>query len=129
MSKMQTYFRVQSGDRDVNELLDPAEQRSRLWTSGARFDDDAYTEHDRVGISVCDSRETLAAYLADAGAGIPYGAPGWVLVELTGDISDDQPLDAQAGELLIHPTSIINVEVIPADFFDMIGDFYDAIGA
>ncbi len=127
MSEMQSFFRVQSGDRDVNDLLDPAEQRSRLWTSGVRFDDDAHTDRDRDGISVCDSRESLAAYLADAGAGIPYGLPGWVLVELTGDICTARPLDAEHGEYLIRPTRIISCAPIDEEFFELIGAAYDTV--
>lgn len=117
----QTYFRVQPGDRDARQLLDVEEQVSRAW---GRAEDDPRTT--RTGVSVCDSRETLAQYLATVGQGIPYGLPGWVLVELCGDHSTDQPLDAEFGEYLIHPTEIVSVALIDDEFFDMIGDFYDA---
>lgn len=113
----QTWFRVQSGD----------EQISRIWAGGERFDDDAHTSRDRHGISVCASREDLAAYLAGPGAGIPYGSAGWVIVELTGYHSDDAPLDREDGEQLIHPTEIISVTEIDDNFFDMIGAAYDAL--
>lgn len=118
----QTYFRVQSGERNVTELLDPAEQTSSAWHHH-HLDNPATT---RQGVSVCGSREELAKYLATTGAGIPYGGEGWVLVELAGDISDDRPLDFEDGEYLVHPTEIISAQPIPDDFFDMIGAAYDA---
>ncbi|GAA2644483.1 hypothetical protein GCM10010399_92980 [Dactylosporangium fulvum] len=117
----QTYFRVQSGDRPASDLLDAEQQISRAW--GKDHLEDRGT--DRVGVSVCATREELAQYLATYGAGIPYGMPGWVLVELRGDISDDQPLDSEGGELLVHPTEIMSVAAIDDEFFDLIGAAYD----
>jgi len=116
----QPYFRVQSGDRPTADLLS-AGQISAAWGKDHLEDRDT----DRSGVSVCSSREELATYLATYGAGIPYGLPGWVLVELTGDIGDDQPLDAEGGEVLVHPTAIIAVTEIDDEFFDMIGAAYD----
>jgi hypothetical protein len=113
-----SYYRVQSPDRNAADLLDATFQTSDAWHR------DDLT---RNGVSVCDSRETLAAYLAFAGSGIPYGSPGWVLVELDGTPSADQPLDAEYGELLVHPTRIISVAPIDDEFFDLIGAAYDAL--
>lgn len=121
----QTYFRVQSGDRDVSDLLDAEQQTSSAW--GKWHLEDRST--DREGVSVCDSRESLATYLATYGAGIPFGLPGWVLVELRGEISDDQPLDAEGGEFLVHPTEIVSCAPIDDDFFAMISNAYDMTGA
>lgn len=118
----ETYYRVQSGDRDTNDLLDPAYQISQAW--GHEHLDDRRT--DRAGVSVCDSREALAAYLAGPGQGIPFGSGGWVLVELRGVRSDDQPLDAEHGEYLIHPTEIVTVAQIDDEFLELIGAAYDA---
>lgn len=117
----QTYFRVQSGERDASYLLNADEQTSSAWHHH-HLDNPATTRH---GVSVCASREELAQYLATYGEGIPFGSKGWVLVELTGDISDDQPLDAEGGELLVHPTEIVSVALIDDEFFEMIGDAYD----
>ncbi|TDC63866.1 hypothetical protein E1258_09470 [Micromonospora sp. KC207] len=114
---MTTYFRVQDGIFDPALLLDADCQTSRAW---------GRDDLDRVGVSVCASREELATYLATLGSGIPYGSGGWVLIELTGDLSDDTPLDADHGEILIHPTQIISVNPIDDDFFDLIGTAYDA---
>lgn len=113
----QTYFRVQAGDRNIRDLLDPAGQVSRAWHRDDR---------DKFGVSVCASRQDLARYLATAGAGIPFGAKGWVLVELAGDIAADQPLDFQDGELLIHPTAILAAAEIDDDFFGLVGDLYES---
>lgn len=120
----QTYFRVQSGDRPAADLL-TAGQVSMAW--GRDHLEDRAT--DRSGVSVCRTREELAAYLATYGAGIPYGQPGWVLVELCGEISDDQPLDAEGGEVLVHPTEVVAVAEIDDEMFDLIGDAYDAAAA
>lgn len=121
----QTYFRVQSGADNPADLLVAENQLSRAWHE--HHLDNAPTT--RTGVSVCATREALAGYLATYGQGIPFGLPGWVLVELRGDISDDQPLDAEGGELLIHPTEIVNVGPIDAAFFDLIGDALDAMEA
>ncbi|MFI2667565.1 hypothetical protein [Micromonospora carbonacea] len=114
-----TYFRIQTADRNPSELLNPEHQTSGNW-------------HDieslaRIGVSVCDSRESLAAYLAQSG--IPYGSGEWVIVELRGDLSDDDPCDAEYGELLIHPTEIVSVSPMGDEFLDLIGAAYDLIGA
>lgn len=115
-----SFYRVQPGDRDIMD----GPQTSRAWH---RNDDEAQPT-DRAGVSVCGSLEELAVYLATFGDGIPYGSPGWVLVELRGEVSDDQPLDGEGGELLVHPVEVVSAEVIPDEFFDMIGAAYDALG-
>lgn len=114
-----TYYRIQTADRDVNDLLNPANHVSYHWNN---IDNEQYT---RRGVSVCESREDLAAYLA--GCGIPYGDGDWVIVELDGEISDDTPYDAEFGEVLIHPTEIVSVGPLDDEFFDLIGAAYDAM--
>lgn len=118
-----TYFRVQAGDRDVTGLLAPDVQ-SRAW-GHEHLEDDGTT---RNGVSVCESRDALAAYLATRGEGIEFGCAGWVLVELRGEISADQPLDADAGELLIYPTEIVKVALIDDELFEKIGNAYEQLG-
>jgi hypothetical protein len=113
----QTYFRVQPGDRDI---LD-GPQTSRAW----HRDETEAQPTDRAGVSACNSLAELAGYLATRGDGIPYGGPGWVLVEFAGELSDDQPLDFEDGEVLVHPTAIVSVESIPDAFFEMIGAAWD----
>lgn len=113
----QTHYRVQPGDRPVETLLATEAQISSAWHR-----DDL----DRSGISVCESRQELAGYLATVGEGIPYGQGGWVLVELEGAESGDTPLDAEHGEILIHPTRIVAITSLDEDakFWDMIGTAY-----
>jgi 8-oxo-dGTP pyrophosphatase MutT (NUDIX family) len=117
-----TYFRVQSGARDVTDLLDPAEQTSHAW--GHEHLEDRTT--DRAGISACTSREQLAQYLGTYGQGIPFGGDDFVIVEMRGHRSDDQPLDAEGGEVLMHPTEIVSVKPLDEEFFEMIGTAWDA---
>lgn len=108
MSEMRTYFRVQSADRDVNELLDPEYQFSHAWSGIGR--------HDRVGVSVCDSIDDLALYLAShLGCGLPV-REGWVIVELVGDpVEDARPVDPEF-ETLVRPTAIVNVTAVDEAF-------------
>jgi len=117
-----TWYRIQTADRDVTDLLDPEQQVSYSWTSD---------EESRVGVSVCESLESLAAYLAsEPGSGIPFGAGEWVIVELTADReSYDTPMDAAYGEHLVHPVAITSVAPLDDAFFDMIGAAYDALAA
>lgn len=115
---MTSYFRTQAADRDPAQLLDPANQVSYHWNN---IDSAEYT---RTGVSVCASREDLAAYLAHSG--IPYGAGEWVIVELNGNTSDDTPYDAASGELLIHPSKIVSVSPMDDAFFALIDAAYDA---
>lgn len=114
-----SFFRIQPADSDPRELLNPRNQFSHAWHE---YDD----RTTRNGVSVCGSRESLACYLATVGAGIPYGDGEWLLIELTGYFSDDQPLDAEFGEYLIHPTEIISAAPIDDEFWEMIGAAHDA---
>lgn len=116
-----SWYRAQSADRDPADLLNPDLQVSYSWVPGGDADDAATT---RRGVSVCDSLEELAAYLAGPGEGIGYGDGDWVIVEMTGDQSDDEPLDA--GEYLVHPDTIVSVQPMDDHFFAMISAAYDA---
>jgi len=114
-----SYYRIQSAGRDVQELLDVEAQTSEAWNGRE--------ELTRSGVSVCDSLESLAAYLAGAGSGIPYGVGEWVIVELAADRhSADIPCDAADGERLVYPTAIVSVRPMDDEFFDLIGAAYDA---
>ena len=114
---MTTYFRVQPGN-DPSYLLDPEAQVSEQWGG----------TDTREGVSVCESREDLAIYLATAGQGIPYGSGGWVLVELEGDELAQRGLDWEHGEILVRPTRIVAVTSLDDDeeMWDMISAAYDA---
>ncbi|MET7395635.1 hypothetical protein ABZS66_19305 [Dactylosporangium sp. NPDC005572] len=115
----ETYFRIQTADRDPADLLDPEHQISGHWSN--------IESMDRPGVSVCASREDLARYLA--GAGIPFGVGEWVLVELRGERSDVADYDAAFGALLVHPTEIVAVAPLDDEFYDLVGAAYDAMVA
>jgi hypothetical protein len=106
-----TFYRVQSADRDTAELLDPTGQFSRTWGAGRT----------NVGVSVCDTLEDLAEYLAShLGCGIPVQAATWVIVELSGNvIPGSAPVDPEF-ESLIIPTEIVRVRPVDDEFMAMI---------
>lgn len=110
-----SYYRIQDADRDVTALLDPAQQLSYSWNNEERV---------RIGISVCDSIEALATYLAQTG--IQWGEQS-VIVEVEGTTARDEDEDAHLGALLVHPTRIVSVTPVTDTFFDMVGAAYDAL--
>jgi hypothetical protein len=112
-----TFYRVQPADRDIMD----GPQTSRAW----HRDETEAQPTDRAGVSACRSLGDLAEYLATRGEGIPYGLPGWVLVAFVGEVAEQQPLDFEAGEVLVHPTDIVTCEPIPDSFFEMIGAAWD----
>lgn len=73
----------------------------------------------RAGKSVCDSPEELAEYLANSG--VEFKAD-WVLIELEGELSDEEDEDAQFGCTLIHPTEIVST----TDFDTFLDEHFDA---
>ena len=113
------YYRIQTADRDVADLLDPEQQWSYSWCDEER--------EPRHGVSVCDSIEALATYLAQCG--IPYGDGEWVVVEVEGTFSRDEDEDAHLGALLVHPTAIVSVSPMGEGMFDLIGAAYDRLAA
>lgn len=112
-----TYFRIQPTDRP--NILDPENQISFSWNGLG-------DETARHGVSVCDSREELAEYLAQVG--IPF-EDDWELLEVDGTFSDDEDEDAHLGARLIHPTKIISREVIGDAFIEEIMDAYENLAA
>jgi hypothetical protein len=114
-----TWFRVQTADRDPDDLIDPRHgQVSYHWSNSDS------EECDRPGVSVCPSVNDLAAYLAQCG--IPYGSGDWVIIELDGDLVEEvTPYDAEYGECLVWPTEIVEVWAMDDEFLDLIGAYYD----
>ena len=110
-----TYFRTQTADRDATDLLVTENQTSTAWSN-----DELTTE----GVSVCDSLDALAYYLATDGQGIPIGSGDWVIVELEGETADHTGHD---GERLVHPTRIVTISPMDDDFYALIGAHYDTI--
>lgn len=111
-----TWFRVQSADRDVQELLDPEMCFTIAWNTG----DEQY------GISVCYSANELMEYLATKGECIPIGDGDWVIVELTGTEVDTTGHD---DETLIEPDSIVSVTPLSEEFLMAVYDMNDAAHA
>ena len=106
-----TYFRVQTDDRDVTDLLDPGYQFSHAYNGN--------TALTREGVSACDSLENLAEYLVSGLAGaLQVRNGGWVIVEVEADeIPDANPVDPY--ELLVTPTRIVSSTPVDDDFFQM----------
>lgn len=115
---MASYFRIQSADRDPRDLLNPEN-----WFTSKWGDEDLI----QAGVSVCDSRESLARYLA--GTGIPFGLGEWNLIELAGDVRDERGHDAEYGEILINPTEIVAYAPLDDEFYALVSAAFDAIEA
>ncbi len=104
-----TFFRIQTADRDVNELLDPGYQFSHAYNGAQR--------NTRPGVSVCASLEDLAEYLVSGLAGALQVRNGdWVIVEVEGSESGASPVDPEY-ELLVRPTRIVSVTPAGDDFY------------
>ena len=111
----ETYYRAQTADRDPVDLIG---------TDNISFSWYGPQSYDREGVSVCASRDALAYYLANSA--LPIGIGEWVIVELEGDrIWDADPMDAELGELLVHPTAVVSVTPMDDEFFDLIGAVLD----
>ncbi len=106
-------YRIQDKGRDIAELLDPECQYSYPMGDFA----DGQVRH---GVSGCETLAQLAAYIACYA--IQASCP--VLVEIEGPASEDEPLDADAGEVLLFPE---RAEVIADDeaFFALVSDLVD----
>lgn len=136
-----SYYRIQQADRDVTELLDPANQVSHNWNDaadlrpcstcgGSGYDDsdpaviDDCTDCDgsgevenvRQGVSAVGSLDDLYAYIRISGAW-PYDC---VIVEMSATRSDDIAEDAEIGEVLVHPTTILSVTDVTEDIIEQI---------
>lgn len=109
------YYRIQTIDRDAADLLIASEQVSRDW---------ADEESTQDGVSVCESLEDLAIYLAGPGAGIPYGGGDWAIVEIEGAYLGR---GQDNGEHLVRPTAIVSIREMDDALYDMIGAAYDAL--
>lgn len=105
-------YRMQDASRNINDLLDPEQQYS--------FPMDGDDEDIRRGVSGCESLAELAAYIATHA--IEARTP--VLVRIEGPASDDEPLDAEAGEVLVMPTSAQLLDD-DATFWELVSDLVD----
>jgi len=112
-----SYYRIQPTTYAAEDLLVAENQISVSWRNG---------EDTRNGVSVCCSREELAAYLAQVG--IPFEWT-WNLVEVEGYPADEDDEDHALGARLIIPTRIVSVESMTNGFADEIIAAYDAAQA
>lgn len=105
-------YRIQDKNREVADLT-VADNQWSYPMSGA-------DEEVRKGISGCRTLAELAAYVATSG--IDAGSP--VLVKIEGPESEDCPVDAAEGEVLILPET---AEVIADDeeFFELVSELVD----
>ena len=106
-----TYVRIQDRKYGTDGLLD-AERLS--WDMGM------CERNARRGVSCCDDLEALLDYYVQAPIEIGDDP---VIITMEGTPSDDEPLDAEFGERLIHPTRIISI--VSADE----AGFYEGINA
>jgi len=122
------YFRIQPADRDTAALLDPTRWNSRNH-GGEKYitlENGEEVEDVRHGVSVCESVEELAAYIAQAGVPV---ADESVIVEIEADLADDEDHDAAVGAVLVHPTAVIGTTVVGDDFYELVNATYDALYA
>ena len=106
-----TYVRIQDRKYGTDGLLD-ADRLS--WDMGM------CESNARRGVSCCDDLEALLDYYVQAPIEIGDDP---VIITMDGVESDDEPLDAEFGERLIHPTRIVSI--VSADE----AGFYEGINA
>lgn len=104
------YYRVQAPGRNPHDLI--SDPMTYAWNS---------QETPQHGVSVCDSVEELATYLATKGQGIELWTD-WVLVELSGEYIGT----GHDGEPLIIPDAVVAVSTLTDDFFARYEAAYDA---
>lgn len=110
-------YRFQDKNRDIDALLDPEQQYSYSWDLSLEE-----TDAVRHGISACESLADLAAYVACSG--LQANDPGLIVLE--GTESEDAPLDADQGEVLVLPTAARWAdEATETRFFDAVGELVD----
>ena len=108
-------YRMQDAERNITDLLDPEQQFS--------FPMGGEDEDVRHGVSGCESLPALAAYIACYA--IEADTP--VIIRIEGAESEDAPVDAEAGEVLLLPTSAERIDTAEEErFFDLVSDLVDA---
>lgn len=104
---MTTYVRIQDRNHGTEDLF----REGRYSLSMREHEGD-----ERIGVSVCDDLEALMDYYVQNPIEIGNDP---VIITLEGELSDDEPLDAEHGERLIIPTRIVSiVDAEEAGFFD-----------
>lgn len=106
-------YRIQDKSRGVEYLLDPETQYSCAMT-----DDESLVRH---GVSGCETLEELAAYWALEAVYATEPA----LVRIEGPQSEDEPLRAHWGEVLVLPETAEVIEDTPV--WDLISYLVDLV--
>ena len=110
-------YRFQDKNRSIDALMDPEQQYSYSWDLSLEE-----TDAVRHGISACVSLADLAAYVACSA--LQANDPSLILLE--GTESEDAPLDADQGEVLVLPTAARWAdEATETRFFDVVGVLAD----
>lgn len=110
-------YRFQDKNRSIDALLNPEQQYSYSWDLSLEE-----TDAVRHGISACESLADLAAYVACSA--LQANIPGLIVLE--GTESEDAPLDADQGEVLVLPTAASWAdEATEIRFFDAVGELAD----
>lgn len=127
---MTTYWRVDRPNR-IERLLDETKWNSRAWTGEftKRHEDcdgqgclgchaQGYVEDVRYGVSACKREDDLYEYMTSHHAYMV----GAVIVEIEGELSDDEDHDADDGAVLILPTRIVSTRPVPQEWIDDAAD-------
>lgn len=104
-----SYYRLQDADRDPAELLDADHQWSSDWSG---------INDPRQGVSTCATVHSLIGYFAARAESCDYDADflsTLVMVEVEGDLADEEDQDAAEGAVLVIPTRIVSAGPLAAD--------------
>jgi hypothetical protein len=136
---METYYRIQSADRDAAELLNPTHWVSRIWSDQPAevtcpdcvdgrvhvecpsWCDCGYPHHESY--ETCHGRGYLHEYERAGGVsccrtlgelyayfrGRDADLDGAVVVKLEGEVAEVEDFDAEHGAVLVRPTRIVDV--------------------
>lgn len=130
-----TYYRIQDSSHDTQTLLDPTTWESHAWSvetvtktcpdchgTGSVLADDGYedrcpaeVEDVRYGVSACCDLTDLADYFRGR---TEYGddyIDRLVLVELDGELAEDEDHDEDDGACLVWPSTIVSVAPVPSE--------------
>lgn len=131
-SMAHTFFRIQDTSHDPQDLLDPQSWQSQAWSvepvtttcpdchgvgsveiDGIDERCPVEVEDIRYGVSTCRDLDDLAEYFRDR---TEYGdkyIDRLVLVELEGELAEDDDHDEDDGACLVWPSRIVSVSAVP----------------
>lgn len=132
-SMAHTFFRIQDASHDPQTLLDPQTWQSTAWSVepvtktcpdchgvGSVLDEDGYedrcpveVEDIRYGVSTCHDLDDLADYFRGRTEHGDEYIDQLVLVELEGELAEDDDHDEDDGACLVWPSRIVSVSAVP----------------